>query len=90
MPSSIPICVAESLLLLAASCKHHSKREAAIDLGPPVLVNEDHSPNFSQESVDRVVVLPFGNESRNARDSEEVSENLRAELQLLGRRFSAS
>lgn len=85
MPRVLPICLAASLLLLAA-CKHHghAKRDE-VDLGPPVLVNEYHLPSFSWDQVDRLVVLPFRNESENPRAAEEVAENLRAELQLLGK-----
>lgn len=84
MPRKIPTCLLVGILLLAA-CKHHALREEPIDLGPPVLVNEYHATNFSWDQVDRVVVLPFRNESNHPRAAAEVAENLRAELQLLGR-----
>jgi TolB-like protein len=84
MTKLLSTCLATSLLLLGA-CKHQGRRNTLPDFGTPVPVNEYHAANFSWDAVDRVLVLPFRNESKNPRASEEVAENLRAELQLLGR-----
>lgn len=84
MPKKISTVLVACVLFVAA-CKHRPVGERAVDLGPPVLVNEYHAADFSWDTVDRVVVLPFRNESPHPRAAEEVAENLRAEMQLLGR-----
>jgi hypothetical protein len=85
MPRRTIACAGALSLALLMGCEQlHSHRVVAPPGCEPVF-SQYHHHTFRWSEVNRVLVLPFSNESKYGRTGPEVAEAFRAELQQIGR-----